>query len=94
MILYIPYGTDAPIYHRPIITVAMIVINYIVYVMLATSPFGAIDPQLARPYMLALGDGLHPLQWITSNFLHAGFFHFLFNMFFLDSVASTWLDWH
>ena len=83
MILYFPYGTDAPIYHRPIITVAMIVINYIVYVMFAASPFGSIDHESAMPYMLAIGSGLNPLQWLTCNFLHADFLHLLFNMFFL-----------
>ena len=83
MIFYVPFGTDAPIYYRPIITVAMIVINYIVYAMFAAGPFGSINHELAAPYMLAIGSGLHPLQWLTNNFLHAGFFHFLFNMFFL-----------
>lgn len=83
MIFYIPYGTDAPIYHRPIITAAMIVINYLVYAMTAAGPFGSINHALAEPYMLALGSGLHPLQWLTSNFLHVNFWHFFFNMFFL-----------
>ena len=82
MIFYLPYGTDAPIYHRPIITIAMIIINYFVYAMLAASPFGSIG-DAAEPYMLAIGSGLHPIQWLTNNFLHAGFFHFLGNMFFL-----------
>ena len=83
MILYLPYGTDAPIYYRPIVTIAMIVINYIVYAMTAAGPFGSIDYEFAGPYTLALGSGLHPLQWLTSNFLHANFFHYLFNMIFL-----------
>jgi len=83
MILYLPYGTDAPIYYRPIITIAMIVINYIVYVMTAAGPFGSIDYDLAEPYMLAVGGGIYPVQWLTTNFLHAGFGHFLGNMFFL-----------
>jgi len=83
LILYFPYGTDAPLYHRPIITIVMIVINYIVYVMFAASPFGAINVEQAAPYVLSLGAGLHPFQWLTSNFVHANFFHYLFNMFFL-----------
>jgi len=83
MIFYIPYGTDAPIYYRPITTIAMIVVNYIVYVIFAASPFGSINFEQAEPYMLAIGGGLYPLQWLTNNFLHANFFHFLFNMLFL-----------
>ena len=83
MVLYLPYGTDAPIYYRPIVTIAMIVLNYIIYAMMATGPFGAIDFERFEPYMLAVGDGLHPLQWLTTNFLHANFFHLLGNMFFL-----------
>ena len=30
-----------------------------------------------------LGDGIHPLQWLTNIFLHAGFFHLVGNMIFL-----------
>ena len=85
MIFYFPYGTDAPIYYRPIVTIAIIVLNYIFYVITAAGPFGSIDYEFAKPCILALGtgSGLNPLQWITSNFLHANFFHYLFNMIFL-----------
>ena len=83
MILYLPYGTDAPLYYRPIVTIVMIVINYVVYVIFAASPFGAINFERADPYVLAIGAGLHPLQWLTNNFFHANFFHYLVNMFFL-----------
>jgi len=75
MFLYIPYGTDAPIYRLPIITVVMIVINIAVFVMFTQ--------EQTEPYMLALGNGLTPLQWLTSNFLHDGIFHLVFNMLFL-----------
>jgi len=75
MFLYIPYGTDAPIYYRPIITIAMIVINVAVFAMF--------DGEQIEPYMLATGAGLHPVQWLTTNFLHADFFHLLFNMLLL-----------
>ena len=73
--LYIPYGTDAPIYRLPIITIVMIVINTVV--------FAVFSEEQIRPYMLAMGVGLYPIQWWTTNFLHADFFHLLFNMLFL-----------
>src|SRR4029077_5269916 len=35
-------------------------------------------------YALAIGDGgLHPIQWVTHNFLHYGFLHLAGNMLFL-----------
>ena len=75
MFLYIPYGTDAPVYRFPIITIVMIVINIAVFAMCTREQI--------EPYMLALGSGLHPVQWLTSNFLHADIFHLIFNMLFL-----------
>jgi membrane associated rhomboid family serine protease len=75
MFLYIPYGTDAPIYHRPIATVLIIVINVVA--------FGMFSPEQIEPYRLAMGDGLHPIQWLTCSFLHAHLLHLLGNMLFL-----------
>jgi membrane associated rhomboid family serine protease len=34
-------------------------------------------------YALALGDGLHPVQWVTHNFLHYGVVHLAGNLLFL-----------
>ena len=34
-------------------------------------------------YALSHGDGLHPVQWLTSNFMHADVGHLLGNMLFL-----------
>ncbi|MFO0954487.1 MAG: rhomboid family intramembrane serine protease [Isosphaeraceae bacterium] len=34
-------------------------------------------------YALTLGDGLHPVQWLTHNFLHYGLMHLAGNMLFL-----------
>src|SRR5579862_4155845 len=41
------------------------------------------DPHAAEPWALQFGQGLHPLQWITNNFLHADILHLVGNMFFL-----------
>ncbi len=73
--MIVPWGTDAPIYHRPIVTIAMIVVNVLVFVMLPSDRYDE--------WVLVLGEGLHPLQWLTNNFLHAGVFHLVGNMFFL-----------
>jgi membrane associated rhomboid family serine protease len=75
MFIYIPYGTDAPIYRLPFTTVIMIVVNVVV--------FNMFTPEQIEPYKLAVGDGLHPIQWLTTNFLHGDIFHILFNMIFL-----------
>jgi len=92
----IPTGTDAPIYHWPYATVGLIVVN--VALVFAVPPHSS-SPTLdendeviedAREftnferYALALGDGrLHPIQWVTHNFLHFGIGHLLGNMLFL-----------
>jgi len=79
--MIIPYNTDAPIYHRPIVTVGMIVVNVLVFV------WELANPEEIRQFTLATGDGLHPVQWLTNNFLHAGLEHLLGNMIFLWSFG-------
>jgi membrane associated rhomboid family serine protease len=73
--MIIPWGTDAPIYHRPIVTIGMIVLNVVVYVMF--------PPGQYEDWTLVLGEGLHPLQWVTNIFMHASFFQLAGNMLFL-----------
>jgi membrane associated rhomboid family serine protease len=73
--MIIPWGTDAPIYHRPIATIGLIVVNILVFVMVPAS--------LNEAWTLVLGEGLHPVQWVTNLFLHAGFFQLAGNMLFL-----------
>ncbi len=73
----LPINTDAPIYHFPWATVTVIAANTLLYVATA---FGLFSPD---SYLLVYGDGLHPVQWVTSLFIHGGFLHLLGNMFFL-----------
>jgi membrane associated rhomboid family serine protease len=77
MFFFIPYGTDAPVYYWPYTTVGLIVVNVLVFGL----TFAA--PEQVEPFILAFGEGLHPVQWITSAFLHADIFHLLGNMLFL-----------
>lgn len=76
--MIIPWNTDAPIYHFPFATLGLIGVNVAVFaVMLATGGEGFDE------WVLIYGDGLHPLQWITSAFMHGGFGHLIGNMIFL-----------
>jgi membrane associated rhomboid family serine protease len=89
--MFFPYGTDAPIYHWPFTTVALIVVNAVVLCAELAAP------EQVAPFILVFGNGLHPVQWITNNFLHAGIFHLVGNMLFLWSfglVVEGKLGWY
>lgn len=75
--MFFIYGTDAPLYHYPIVTAVMVVVNVAVHSLLMLT---GTDP---TPCILAFGDGYHPIQWLTHNYLHAGWFHLIGNMLFL-----------
>lgn len=75
----IPISTDAPIYHYPVVSIGLIVVNVIVFAMTGAG----MDPELIEPWALSHGQGLHPVQWVTSNFIHGGFGHLIGNMIFL-----------
>ena len=94
--IVIPTGTDAPIYHWPYVTVGLIVLNVLLLFAVppvASSPTfddngeiveGADSISLFERYALTVGDGrLHPVQWVTHNFLHLGILHLAGNMLFL-----------
>lgn len=75
--MFFPYNTDAPIYHWPYVTVLLIAVNVIGLIGCYT---GDID---VHEWMLRYDGALHPAQWVTSNFLHAGAWHLIGNLFFL-----------
>ncbi len=87
MFFFLPINTDAPIYYWPYGTVGIIVLNTLLFFLLP-------NPE---DYALVHGSGLHPLQWITSNFIHSGFLHLLGNMIFLwgfGLVVEGKLGWY
>ncbi len=73
--MIIPWGTDAPIYHRPFATIALIAINVLLLFIVPREAY--------QDYVLLIGDGVHPVQWLTNNFLHSGIVHLVGNMIFL-----------
>jgi membrane associated rhomboid family serine protease len=76
--MLIPISTDAPIYHWPFATVGLIVVNTLIMVSL----FGMTEEQLevvAQWCVLQYGQW-NPVQWLTSNYLHADLIHLIGNM--------------
>ncbi len=72
-----PYNTDAPIYHWPFITVGLVVVNVLVFFSFFTN-----DMAGAEDWVLIYGE-FNPIQWVTSNFMHATPMHLIGNMLFL-----------
>lgn len=78
---FIPWRTDAPIYHFPFATIGLIVVNTLIHFIPIEESEEAY--KVYESWMLSHGDGLHPLQWISSNFMHGSFLHLLGNMVIL-----------
>jgi membrane associated rhomboid family serine protease len=73
--MIIPLGTDAPVYHRPVATVALIIVCVLT--------FFAVPGHSDQTWTLTIGDGIHPVQWVSNLFVHNGWFHLIGNMIFL-----------
>ena len=76
MFAIIPTGTDAPIYHLPIVTGLTIAANVVVFV------FQLLNPGLTEMFWLEFGT-FRPHTWLTAAYLHADFGHLFGNMVFL-----------
>lgn len=76
--LLIPCTTDASLRHFPWATTGLIAANAVVF--FAT---GMGDEAAIFTYGVEFGNGLHPLQWITSIFMHAHLAHLVGNLLFL-----------
>lgn len=76
--MFIPYSTDAPVYHWPFATVGLIVVNVYVF-------FAMVAGEIANPqaWVLVYGESLTPVQWVSSMFMHGGLGHLAGNMAFL-----------
>ncbi|MCA9131169.1 MAG: rhomboid family intramembrane serine protease, partial [Planctomycetales bacterium] len=91
-----PYNTDAPIYHYPIATISLIVTNALLFLIVPARflqvPLpeellleGETNPTFTM--LLEYGNGLHPLQWLASPFMHADILHLASNMLVLWSFG-------
>ncbi len=76
MFVFIPTGTDAPIYHLPIMTGITIAVNVVVFVA------QLLVPDLTETFWLEYGT-FRPHTWLTAAYLHADLSHLFGNMVFL-----------
>jgi len=83
--MLIPYSTDAPIYHWPLATVGTIVVNALVFFLVSGMPEEQ-QEWVFEHFALVYGSW-NPLQWLTSNYLHANFMHVLGNMIVLWGIG-------
>ena len=83
--MLIPISCDAPVYHWPFATVGIIIANVAVHAAIIVRLIN--DPAAAEELVMSLalvhGEGIFPLQWVTSIFVHDGLLHLLGNMLFL-----------
>lgn len=74
--MFFPISTDAPLYHRPIGTLLLIAANAAAFWVTEAG-------DQTSGWVLRFGDGLHPVEWVTSAFFHFGWLHLVGNMIFL-----------
>ncbi|MBX3443681.1 MAG: rhomboid family intramembrane serine protease [Planctomyces sp.] len=82
MLFFAPLNTDAPIYHWPRATLGLIIAQYAAFAAIRGGAFGPED-DVIDALMLHYGQGLRPLEWVTSLFVHGGWLHLLGNLFLL-----------
>lgn len=76
--MIIPWGTDAPIYHWPKATVGLIAANVAAFALALS-----LDEETFATWCLQRGAGIHPIQWVSTNFMHLDAIHLIGNMLFL-----------
>ena len=88
--MLIPYSTDAPIYHYPIATVALIIVNVVCFFAFCIGMSGSSLDDTSdwrTELLLQYGKGYRPWQWLSCLFMHADLGHLIGNMVFLWSFG-------
>ena len=80
---FLPYRTDAPLYHRPIATISIIVVNVMVFWL------HSVDEAWFEFSVLWIGDTISPFQWLTSVYTHFDSMHLFGNMVALLAFGSV-----
>jgi membrane associated rhomboid family serine protease len=79
--MIIPVGTDAPVYHWPFVTLGTIIVNTAIHIGLIAAGEDKAEP--IYQFLILRYGWWNPLQWVTSNYLHADLFHLIGNMIVL-----------
>lgn len=74
-----PYSTDAPIYHWPVATVAIIVANVLVFLGLMSLPFEELIG--VASWLVVVFGSFNPLSWLTANYVQFSPFGLIISMF-------------
>ncbi|ELP32763.1 rhomboid family intramembrane serine protease [Rhodopirellula baltica] len=75
--MFLPYGTDAPVYRYPVATIGIIATNTGLFLLTGMGEYGAHD------WLILEFDRINPFQWVSSAFMHASWSHLVGNMVFL-----------
>ncbi|MEO1529178.1 MAG: rhomboid family intramembrane serine protease [Planctomycetota bacterium] len=79
--MLLPYSTDAPVYHYPFATIAIISLNAVLFLVTGMGDFQGSE------WLILEFDRINPLQWVTAAFMHASWMHLIGNMIFLWCFA-------
>lgn len=89
--MFLPYGTDAPIYHYPFATIGIITANAALFLVTGMGGCGDFD------WLILEYNRINPLQWVTGAFMHASWCHLIGNMIFLwcfGLIVEGKLGWY
>ncbi|QDU67889.1 rhomboid family intramembrane serine protease [Engelhardtia mirabilis] len=81
MLAFLPFRTDAYADRLPWGTVCLMAVNLVVF-LAGVGGLIDIDPLILH------WDGIHPLQWVTSVFVHGGWVHLIGNLIFLWTLGQ------
>ena len=80
MLIIVPTGTDAPIYHWPFATLGLIIVNTAIYFVTCELALPEEQYYLVQGMLWVQFGAWLPWQWLTANYYHFDFFHLLGNM--------------
>ena len=85
--IFVPYNTDAPVYHLPISTGVLMAVHCVTFFCTTWQVHLGNFDQDSILWLTLQFDQINPLQWLTFSFMHSDVFVLCGNMFFLWSFG-------